>query len=51
MLHEIEIIVLFEQVDLVTTPLNKFHQMIDKVKYYKRGLLQGMDMLLGIKVI
>jgi len=51
MLHEIGIIVLFEQVDLITTPSNKFHQMTHKVKYCKRGLFQGMDMLLGIKII
>jgi hypothetical protein len=29
---------------------NKFHQMTHKVKYCK-SLLQGMDMLLGIKII
>ncbi len=51
MLHEIGIIVLFEQVDLITTPSNKFHQMTHKEKYCKRGLFQGMDMLLGIKII
>jgi hypothetical protein len=38
MLHEIGIIVLFEQLDLVTTPSNKFHQRTHKVKYCKRGL-------------
>jgi hypothetical protein len=31
MLHEIEIIVLCEQMGLFTTPSNKFHQMIHKV--------------------
>jgi hypothetical protein len=51
MLHEIEIIVLSEQVDLVTTASNKFHQRNHKVKYCKGGLLQGMDMLFGIKII
>jgi len=52
MLHEIGIIVLSEQVDLVTTPSNKFHQKIHKVKYCKGGgLLQGMDMLFEIKII
>ncbi len=39
MLHEIGIIVLFEQVDLVTTPSNKFHQKIHKVKYCKKGFV------------
>ncbi len=39
MLHEIGIIILFEQMDLITTPSNKFHQMTHKVKYYKRGLV------------
>jgi hypothetical protein len=38
MLHEIGIIVLSKQVDLITTPSNKFHQMTHKVKYCKRGL-------------
>jgi hypothetical protein len=52
MLHEIGIIALSEQRDLVTTPSNKFHQMTLNVKYSKRGgLLQGMNMLLGIKII
>jgi hypothetical protein len=31
MLHEINIIVLSEQVDLITTPSNKFHQMTGKI--------------------
>jgi hypothetical protein len=39
MLHEIGIIALSQQMDLVTTPLNKFHQMTHKVEYYKRGLV------------
>jgi hypothetical protein len=39
MLHEIEIIILSEQVDLIITPSNKFHQRIQKVKYCKRGLV------------
>jgi hypothetical protein len=39
MLHEIEIIVLFEEVDLITTPSNKFHQMPHKIEYCKRGLV------------
>jgi hypothetical protein len=39
MSHEIGIIVLSEQMDLVTTPSNKFHQRIHKVKHYKKGLV------------
>jgi hypothetical protein len=39
MLHETGIIVLFKQVDLVTTPSNNFHQKTHKVKYCKRGLV------------
>jgi hypothetical protein len=39
MLHEIGIIVLSEEVDLVTTPSNKSHQRTHKVKYCKRGLV------------
>jgi hypothetical protein len=39
MLHEIGITILSQQMDLVTTPSNKFHQMIHKVKYCKRGLV------------
>jgi hypothetical protein len=38
MLHEIEIIIFFGLVDLVTTPSNKFHQRTHKVKYCKSGL-------------
>jgi hypothetical protein len=45
MLHEIGNIVLYEQVDLITTPSNKFHQMTHKVKYCKRGLATSMEML------
>jgi hypothetical protein len=40
MLHEIGIIVLSEQMDLNTTPSNKFHQRIHKVKYCKGGLVR-----------
>jgi hypothetical protein len=39
MLHENGIIVLSGQVDLVTTPSKKFHQMTHKVKYCKWGLV------------
>ncbi len=39
MLDQIGIIVLSQQVDLVTIPSNKFHQMIHKVKYCKKGLI------------
>ncbi len=34
-----EIGLMNEQVDLITTPSNKFHQMAQKVKYCKRGLV------------
>jgi len=39
MLDQIGIIVLSQQVDLVITPSNKFHQMTHKVKYCKKGLI------------
>jgi hypothetical protein len=39
MLHEIRVIILSKQVDLVITPSNKFHQRIHKVKYCKKGLV------------
>jgi hypothetical protein len=34
-----EIGLMNEQVEIVTTPSNKFHQMTSKVKYWKKGLV------------
>jgi hypothetical protein len=39
MLQEIGIIVFYEQVELITTPSNKFHQRTHKVKYCKGGFI------------
>jgi hypothetical protein len=51
MLDETGIIILCEQVDLLTTPSNKFHQMIHKVKYCKKGLVTRHGRMTWIKII
>jgi hypothetical protein len=50
MLHQIGIMVLSKQVDLVTIPSNKFHQITHKVQYLQENACyKGMDMLDEIK--